>query len=235
LQFFLIKTLKNIITTRKAQVVIGINGKKLKSELNRVENNKIPTIMANSPLWMHRVLNDYYRKAKRTFDMSSNFYIITGGGGWDGTKGRVKLGHEVEKPVFIDQMCEMFNITKDKFCDNFAATESPLACGGHWSDRYSDFLLHVNHNRGRIVVRDVDSLEPIIKVGESGILELITPYGVDSYAGVAVLLDDIVQVENWKKCPECNREGTIFRVLGRLTPSLGKGCSSLFSLDAYNL
>ena len=67
------------------------------------------------------------------------------------------------------------------------------------------------------------------------ILELITPYGVESYAGLSVLLDDIVQVENWERCPECGREGTIFRVLGRLTPSIGKGCSSLFTLDAYNL
>ncbi|MCK4381532.1 MAG: hypothetical protein KAW51_10370, partial [Candidatus Lokiarchaeota archaeon] len=123
----------------------------------------------------------------------------------------------------------------DKFCDNFAATESPMACGGHWSKQHNDFILHVNKDQGRIVVRDIESLEPIKETGKPGLLELITPYGVDSYAGVAVLLDDIVQVENWERCPECGREGSIFRVLGRLTPSVGKGCSSLFSLEAFNL
>ncbi|NVM38180.1 MAG: hypothetical protein HWN81_21480 [Candidatus Lokiarchaeota archaeon] len=235
LQFFLRKTIWKMVTTFKARAVIGINGELLKSELKRVEKNKIPTIMANSPLWMHRVLKDYYQKEKKAFDLSDHFYIITGGGGWDGTKGRVKLGYRVKKSEFIEQMCDMFNITLDKFCDNFAATESPMACGGHWSKHYNDFILHVNKDQGRIVVRDIETLEPIKETGKLGLLELITPYGVDSYAGVAVLLDDIVQVENWERCPECGREGAIFRVLGRLTPSIGKGCSSLFSLDAFKL
>jgi hypothetical protein len=235
LQFFPGKTIRKTITTLKARAVIGINGKLLKTELNRIEKKNLPTIMANSSLWMHKVLNDYYQKENRTFDRSENFYIITGGGGWDGTKGRVKLGHHVNKGEFIERMCDMFNITTDKFCDNFAATESPLACGGHWSKKHNDFLLHVDHNKGRIVLRDMETLEPIKKTGEPGILELITPYGVDSYAGVAVLLDDIVQVEKWDRCPECGREGTIFRVIGRLNPSIGKGCSSLFSLDSYKL
>ncbi|MFX1430857.1 MAG: hypothetical protein ACFFCY_11910 [Promethearchaeota archaeon] len=235
LQFFLGRTIGKMLTTFKARAVIGINGKLLKSELTRVEQKKIPTIMANSPLWMHKVLNDYYIKEKKTFDLADHFYIITGGGGWDGTKGRIKLGYSVKKPEFIEQMCDMFSITTDKFCDNFAATESPMACGGHWSNRYDDFILHVNKNQGRIVLRDIKTSEPIKKTGEPGLLELLTPYGVESYAGLAVLLDDIVQVENWERCPECNREGPIFRVLGRLTPSIGKGCSSLFSLDAYKL
>ncbi|MBY8989633.1 MAG: hypothetical protein KGD58_02680 [Candidatus Lokiarchaeota archaeon] len=235
LQFFFGKTIRNILTTFKLRAFIGINGKKLKSELIRVEKNNIPTIMANSSIWMHKILKDYYKKEKKTFDMSDNLHIITGGGGWDGIKGRVKLDYEIEKPEFIEQMCSMFNITNDKFCDNFAATESPMACGGHWSDKYNDFLHHVNNIQGRIIVRDVDTLEPIKNVGESGILELITPYGVESYAGVAVLLDDIVQVENWKRCPECNREGAVFRVIDRLTPSIGKGCSSLFTTDPVKL
>ncbi|MFX0006484.1 MAG: hypothetical protein ACFFAV_07110 [Candidatus Hermodarchaeota archaeon] len=235
LQFFLGRTIWKMMTTFKARAVIGINGKLLKDELNRVERDKLPTIMANSPLWMHKILKDYHIKEKRTFDLSDSLYIITGGGGWDGIKGRVKLGHHVNKPDFVKQMCDMFNITPDKFCDNFAATESPMACGGHWSKYYNDFLLHVNKDQGRIVARDIQTSEPIKKTGEPGLLELITPYGVESYAGVSVLLDDIVQVENWERCPECGREGTIFRVLGRLTPSIGKGCSSLFSLDAYNL
>jgi len=235
LQFFLGHTLKNLFKTGKLRAAIGISGKDLKSELNRVEKNKIPTIMANSPLWMHRVLKDYYQKEKKTFDMNDHLNIITGGGGWDGIKGRIKIGYEVEKPEFIQQMCDMFNITPDKFCDNFAATESPLACGGHWSKNYNDFLLHVNKNKGRVVIRDINTLEPIKKKGELGVLELITPYGVDSYAGLAVLLDDLAQVENWNKCPECGREGAVFRIVGRLTPSIGKGCSSLFDSSAFKL
>jgi hypothetical protein len=235
LQFFPGKTIRKMITTFKARAVIGINGKLLKSELDRVERKNIPTIMANSPLWMHKVLKDYYQKEGRTFDLSENFYVITGGGGWDGTKGRVKLGHSVDKTEFIEQMCNMFNITPDKFCDNFAATESPLACGGHWSKKHNDFLLHMDHNKGRIVVRDLESLEPVKTAGTPGVLEMITPYGVDSYSGVAVLLDDIVRVENWERCSECGREGATFRIIGRLTPSIGKGCSSLFSLDSYKL
>ncbi|MFW9990162.1 MAG: hypothetical protein ACFFC3_16080 [Candidatus Odinarchaeota archaeon] len=40
-------------------------------------------------------------------------------------------------------------------------------------------------------------------------------------------------MENWERYPEYGRKGVIFRVLGRLTPSVGKGCSSLFSLKAF--
>jgi hypothetical protein len=235
LQFFKGRSIWKVITTFKIRAVIGINGKLLKSELDRIENEKIPTIMANSPIWMHKVLKDYYEKERRTFDLSENLHIITGGGGWDGVKGRMKLNYSIKKNEFIEQMCAMFNITEDKFCDNFAATESPLACGGHWSKKYNDFVLHVSKDMGRIIIRDINNLEPIKKTGETGLLQLITPYGVDSYAGLAVLLDDIVQVENWHNCPECGREGAIFRVIGRLTPSIGKGCSSLFSMDPFNL
>ena len=60
LQFFAWKTIWNLMTTFKPKAVIGINGKLLESELDRVEKNKIPTIMANSPLWMHKVLLDFY-------------------------------------------------------------------------------------------------------------------------------------------------------------------------------
>ena len=142
------------------------------------------------------VTDNSFRLRKKNYDMNENLNIITGGGGWDGTKGRVKLGYKVNKPEFIEKMCDMFNILPNQFCDNFAATESPLACGGHWSKKYDDFLLHVDKKKGRIIVRDVDTLEPIKRTGEPGILELITPYGVNSYAGVSVLLDDIVQLEN---------------------------------------
>lgn len=235
LQIFFGKTIWNILKSFKLKPVIGINGKKLESELERVEKQNVPTIMANSPLWMHKILNDYYTKKGRTFDMGDNFYIITGGGGWGGIKGRIKLGHRVKKNEFITQMCEMFNITTDKFCDNFAATESPLAFGAHWSEKFNDFIFHVDKNRGRIVIRDINSLDPIKETGKKGLLEVITPYGVKSYAGVAVLLDDIAQVESWERCPECGREGPIFRVIGRFTPSIGKGCSSLFRMDPVKL
>ena len=168
------------------------------------------------------------------FDINClGFRRQTGGGGWSGVKGRVKTA-PIDKGEFIETLSDFFNITVDNFADCYGATESPIACGGHYSKKYNDYLLHVYKDNAHIVLRSLETLEPIKSLNEMGILEIITPYGVQSYAGVAVLLDDLVEVVDYNKCPECGRENVIvFRHVGRLTPEIGKGCSSYTRLFPF--
>ncbi|GAH42334.1 unnamed protein product, partial [marine sediment metagenome] len=86
--------------------------------------------------------------------------------------------------------------------------------------KYQDFLLHCP-DTARIIVRDLESLEPV-NDGEEGLLEVLTPYGVNGTINQAVLVDDIVELISINKCPECGYKGATFRIIGRLKNAQGK-------------
>ncbi|TFF86676.1 MAG: hypothetical protein EU551_00850 [Promethearchaeota archaeon] len=233
LKFRLSKVILYYLTHFKGKAFIEINGKLLRKSLKEVEANRTPALIANSAPLMYTNFTDYYNKYKEGFDMPDTFRVQTGGGGWSGVKGRVRLDTKINKAEFFEKISEFFNIPISNFADLFGATETPIACGGHWSKKYQDIVLHLNKEQGRIIVRDINTLEPIKKTKNPGVLELITPYGVESYAGVSVLLDDIVEILDFNRCEECGREGVVFRVVNKLTPEIGKGCTSFADLFPF--
>ncbi|MFX1360563.1 MAG: hypothetical protein ACFE8T_09510 [Promethearchaeota archaeon] len=233
LKFKLVKTISYIMSHFKKKVFIELDGKLMERSLKEVEHKQIPALVANSAPLMFQNFKDYYKKHKQGFSMPETFRVQLGGGGWDGIKGRVKLGYKINKAEFMETISDFFNIPYDNIVDNYGATEIPIACGGHWSKKYEDFLFHLDKNEAHIVIREIGSLERIKKTNEPGIIEVLTPYGVKSYAGVAVMLDDIVEVVDFNKCTECGREGTVFRITGRMTPDIGKGCSSFTNLYPF--
>jgi len=222
-----------LISHFRAKAFIEINGKLMVKSLKEVEHQQIPTLIANSVPLMYQNFVDYYKKHKKGFNMPKTFRIQLGGGGWNGIKGRVKLEHKINKVDFMEKMSDFFNIRYDNITDNYGATEVPIACGGHWSKHYEDFLFHIDKDEAYLIIRDIETLERIKKTNEPGIIEVLTPYGVKSYAGVAVMLDDIVEIVNFNKCVECGREGIVFRITGRMTPEIGKGCSSFTNLFPF--
>ncbi len=233
LKFKVWKVLLYLISHFKAKAFIEINGKLMVKSLKEVEHQKTPTLIANSVPLMYQNFVDYYKKHKKGFNMPETFRIQLGGGGWNGIKGRVKLEHKIDKVDFMEKMSGFFNIPYDNITDNYGATEVPIACGGHWSKNYEDFLFHIDKDEAYIIIRDIENLERIKKTKEPGIIEVLTPYGVKSYAGVAVMLDDIVEIVDFNKCVECGREGLVFRITGRMTPEIGKGCSSFTNLFPF--
>ena len=104
-------------------------------------------------------------------------------------------------------------------------TESPVLYGGHWSNKYQDYLHHCP-DYARIIIRDLETLEPVNE-GERGVLEAITPFGVNGSINMAVVVDDIVELVSKKKCPDCGYEGATFRVIGRTKEAPGQSCSSI--------
>lgn len=228
-----LKIIAYILTHFKFKAYIEVDGKLLKRDLEMVEETQIPALVGNSVPLMFKTFKDYKRKKKKTFSMPETFRVQTGGGGWSGIKGRIKTD-PIDKADFIETLSDFFNITHQNFADCYGATESPVACGGHWSKKHNDFLLHLDKNNARIVIRAIETLERINKTNEPGVLEIITPYGVKTFAGVAVLLDDLIEVVDFDKCSECGREDvTVFRHVGRLTPAIGKGCSSYTRLFPF--
>lgn len=181
-------------------------------------------IFGGSPLLMNNMFENRLLKEKVFYDLDGLGFVGSGGGGWDGVKGEAKLD-AVNKVKFIENYEKVFNIKSKDIADIYAFTESPTLFGGHWSEKYQDFLLHCP-DTARIIVRDLDELEPVDE-GMEGLLEVITPYGVNGSINQAVLVDDIVELISKKKCPECGYEGATFRVIGRLTDAQGRSCSSI--------
>ena len=133
----------------------------------------------------------------------------------------------MEKTEFVDAFKTVFNVNSDKLHDIYAFTESPVLYGGHWSEKYQDYLHHCP-DYARIIVREMETLEPV-KEGERGVLEAITPYGVSGSINMAVVVDDIIELISKKKCPDCGYEGATFRVIGRTKEAPGQSCSSIIS------
>ncbi|MHA1649632.1 MAG: LuxE/PaaK family acyltransferase, partial [Candidatus Helarchaeota archaeon] len=77
-------------------------------------------------------------------------------------------------------------------------------------------------------VRDPETLEPV-KPGEIGLLEVLTPYGINGYSSCAIIVDDLVQLigDNDSVCNECGYKGARFIHKGRQSPPDGKSCSSI--------
>ena len=187
-----------------------------------IEVSKV--LFGGSPLLMNNMFEKRLLKENVYLDLDGKAVVGCGGGGWDGVKGEAKMG-AVSKTKFIESFEKVFNIKSKDIRDIYAFTEGPTLFGGHWSEKYQNFLLHCP-NTARIIVRDLGNLEPI-KDGEEGLLEVLTPYGVNGSINQAVLVDDIVALVSRNKCPECGYEGATFRILGRLKNARGKSCSSL--------
>lgn len=184
----------------------------------------VKILFGGSPLLMNNMFEKRLLKENVFYDLDGISFVGCGGGGWDGVKGEAKLD-VVDKVRFIDNYEKVFNIKRKDIGDIYAFTEGPTLFGGHWSEKYQDFLLHCP-DTARIIVRDTENLEPVNE-GMEGLLEVITPYGVNGSINQAVLVDDFVELISKNKCPECGYEGATFRIKGRLKNAQGKSCSSI--------
>ncbi len=184
----------------------------------------VKILFGGSPLLMNNMFEKRLLKENVFYDLDGISFVGCGGGGWDGVKGEAKLD-AVDKVRFIDNYEKVFNIRRKDIGDIYAFTEGPTLFGGHWSEKYQDFLLHCP-DTARIIVRDTENLEPVSESME-GLLEVITPYGVNGSINQAVLVDDFVELISKNKCPECGYQGATFRIVGRLKNAQGKSCSSI--------
>lgn len=179
-----------------------------------------------STMLMYQMIAGLYKKNVQ-LNLKDRCHVSTGGGGWDGVKGEVKMPDPINKRQFIGMFQKCLNVELKDFTDIFAFTESPVLFASHWSEKRQDFIYHCP-DYARIIVRDLDKLESVNE-GEEGLLEVITPYGVNGVVNQAMLVDDLVELISKTKCPECGYEGAAFRILGRLENAQGKSCSSLIN------
>lgn len=227
----LLKTIWAIISTFSARGGFVLDITKMLKMIEKVldngsyKNMEISKIIfGGSPLLMNNMFENRLLKEDKFYDLKDIGFAGCGGGGWDGVKGEAKMD-SVNKSKFIGYFEKIFNIKPENIADIYAFTESPTLFGAHWSEKYQDFLYHCP-DTSRIIARDIKSLQPV-NIGQEGLLEVITPYGVNGAVNQAMLVDDIVELVSVDKCPECGYQGATFRVLGRLKSLKGESCSSL--------
>jgi hypothetical protein len=182
--------------------------------------------LGGNPLLMNKLVTTEFKD--EVYPLGEHGYVITGGGGWKGVKAQIKMA-ALKKPEFIGTLEKTFQIPREHFIDNYTFTETPSAFLAHWSEKHNDFVMHVMPTT-RIVVREQQNLEPL-KPGDTGLLEVITPYGVQGSANIAILVDDVVKYlgDNQSRCPECGHEGATFIIEGRQKDAPGRSCSSILS------
>ncbi len=173
----------------------------------------------------YNVLVGYNKKTGDKFNLGDKSFVGVGAGGWDGKKGAAQ-GQPISKKDFVEQMGNILGIPVKNVFDGYGLTEHPSNFGGHYSPKFEDFVYHVPP-WSKVILRDFDTLEPITAVGKKGLIEVVTAYGVESYAGVAILVDDIAEFVYKDKCPECGSTGDVIRILGRAKGAESKGCGAL--------
>ena len=160
----------------------------------------------------------YAQVVKPLLNKGINFELPEGSkiihiGGWK------KLESEkISKDKFNKSMSKLFFVKEEHVIDIYGFTEQmglnypDCECGYKHTSLYSE-----------LIVRNPVTRE-VVKDGEEGVLEFISPIP-HSYPGNVVLTDDM-GVVNPEPCPY-NRNGTRFKILGRLKKAEIRGCGDI--------
>jgi len=205
--------------------VFELKTKKLADTIrNRKEDDFI--VLGGNTILLYNVTEKLFREKGISFNLGDHGAVGTGGGGWDGVKGSIK-SEPITKKDMMEKMKEVYGIPAENVGDIYSFTESSAIFPGHYSKKYENQILHTLPYI-KIIVRDPETGEPV-KPGESGLLEVLTPYGINGFSSVAIMVDDIVQLlgDNDSVCPECGFKGAHFIHKGRQNPPLGTSCSSV--------
>jgi Acyl-protein synthetase, LuxE len=199
-------------------------------QLRQADDAGETVFIGGSPILLYQSL---YRYAKEqgvsSFHLGQRCHVQFGAGGWSGRKGSMVGEGPIPKQELIPGLCQLLGLESSRqVADMWGSTETSFAMPAHFSDQRGDFLFH-ELPWARVLLRDPETLEPIAEAGRPGLLEVITPYGVDSFAGAAVLIDDILEEVEAKGDPECGLARRSFHFVGRAQGAEAKGCGVMAS------
>lgn len=191
--------------------IVSFDIKKTKSFIDDLDKNT-PAVVFGFTYML------YSQVVKPLLDKGINFKLPKGSkiihiGGWK------KLENEkISKDQFNESMTKLFSVKEKHVIDIYGFTEQmglnypDCECGYKHTPLYSE-----------IIVRNPVTGEKV-NDGDEGVLEFISPVP-HSYPGNVILTDDIGLV-NPDPCPS-NRNGTRFKILGRLKKSEIRGCGDI--------
>ena len=228
IKFFPLKAINAMIKKKGLAGAFGINSKyvfkKVKKNSEKPVDKQKHISFGGSIHLLNVFMNKIMKEKNIKFDLPDSV-VNFGGGGWDGHKSQLKHP-PIDKAKFVSDCVENFGTKPDRITDMFGFTETPITFGSHWSDKHQDFIFHCP-SQARIIIRDLNTQEPLKQAGDRGFLEVLTPFGVAASVNHAVIVDDLVELVSKNKCPECGYEGDAFIVHGRIENKQGLGCSSI--------
>jgi len=228
IKFFPIKAIKEIIKRRSLVGAFGINSKyvieKINKNLKKPKEKQKFISFGGSLQLLNSFITKYLVERNLKFNLPDSV-VNVGGGGWDGHKSQLKFP-PIDKAKFVSDCNEKLGTKAERITDIYGFTETPIIFGSHWSEKHQDFIFHCPP-QGKIIIRDLETQDPLKTIGDEGFLEVLTPFGVDASVNHAVLVNDIVELVSKNKCTECGYKGDTFIVRGRTEDKEGLGCSSI--------
>lgn len=171
----------------------------LKKKLIKYSKSKFPVRTIGFPAYTYFLLKQMKEEGlKITLPKGS---VITLGGGW-----KQFYAQKVAKQEFYALVKEILGIDESHIFEFFGAAEHPIL--------YTDCRCHHFHVPvyGRVIIRDVDTLEPV-KNGQVGLINLLTPM-VDSVPILSIMTDDLGILHS-EGC-ECGEKSPWLEILGRV-------------------
>ncbi len=172
---------------------------RLKLKLLQYAKAKFPVRTIGFPAYTYFLLKQMKEEGIRVKLPKGS--LITLGGGW-----KQFYAEKVEKQDFYDLVYEVLGVDDKHVIEFFGAVEHPIL--------YTDCRYHHFHipAYGRVIIRDVDTLEPL-EHGKVGLINLLTPM-VDSVPLLSIMTDDLGILHD-EPCP-CGEKSPYLEIIGRV-------------------
>lgn len=180
------------------------------SGLGKKSKGILPIRIVGFPSYLYFMLNIMKEKnIKLSLPKGSRILL---GGGW-----KQFFLEEISKEELYSMVYEILGVKKENIHEFFGAAEHPVlycTCKNH------HFHIPVY---GRVIIRDVHSLEPLPK-GKVGLVNLLTPIG-GSIPLMSVITDDLGVLHDSSEC-NCGIKSDYLELLGRVGVTDIKTCSA---------
>lgn len=118
--------------------VLEIKTKELHAALAKAAADGLSICFGASVIFIDQVL-----RSGVTLPIAKDVFVLTGGGGWDGSKGALQA-KPIDKAAFVDHTCKVLGIPESeadrRIWDNYGVTEKAFSCIGHWDSGRKDFV-----------------------------------------------------------------------------------------------
>lgn len=211
---------------------LKINIDAFKTFLKAHNNLEHHVSVMGSTLLLFNAIKDI-KNEMEPLNLGKNAIVHTAGGGWDGKKGTVSSGAAIKRGDFVDELSRFLGVPQENFIDSYSFTENSFPMSGHYSKQHKDYLFHVP-KWGKVVIRDIKTLEVLDKPGDKGFIQMLNAYGTSAFAGASILVDDIGEIVANDKCPVCGEENMTIKIIGRVKGAEAKGCGATLSVRREN-
>jgi len=190
--------------------VLEIKTKVLQSMLTRARGDDSSVCLGGSAIFMNQAFG-----SSETFSTVKDAFVLSGGGGWDGTKGAVQTG-KIDKAKFVETVGDKIGIPaaerEQRFWDNYGITEKAFSCVGSWDVSRNDFIYNTDGLYPETKVIACDLLSGELVTEGKGVIRIISPYGNDGATTAAIEESDEITVLS------ANQDGSVkqFMAIKRL-------------------